>query len=130
MGAAMRQRTEFVDSFNQAFSAGTIEATLARLGPHVASMDALEIVHRAELVSWMPHDAFFKYRDTVGIPTMNVQIVTVALHSALLAPKRPRAVVLSIVEGPAESVAVTHMPDHVAITLTRATAQPVRGGGD
>ena len=117
----------FVAALNRAFSADQITGTLRHLGPHVSAMDALEIVARLGLLTWVPADGFFKYRDTVGIPPLHMHILTLAFQSALLHPQGPNPLVIDIVEGPVEAVAVSQPQGHFAVTLTRTTLDPFVG---
>ena len=118
------QRTEFVAAFNKAFGPEQIDSTLMTLRPFLPSIDALEIVQRLGLLTWIRPESFLRYREVVGIPPSNVQVLTMAIHAALLAAPRPTPLRISIVAGRAESVALTHHPDYLELTLTRTRLEP------
>ena len=119
------QRHELIASFNRLFGVGEIEATAARLQPLLPAIDALEIVYRLGLLPWVPVERFLRYREVVGIPPVNMQVLTVTLHGALRAQPRPVPLVLDIVQGAVETVAVSHPGGHIAVTLTRTTIDPL-----
>lgn len=118
------QRTEFVAAFNRAFDAENIAATLARLQPLLPAIDALEIVARLGLLTWVRPEQFFRYREVVGIPPVHMQILTVAIRGALMAAPKPVPIVFNIAHGPLEGVSVSQAKDHVAVTLTRTNLDP------
>ena len=118
------QRGELIASFNRMFGAGQIEATATRLEKLLPSIDALEIFYRLGLLPWVRADRFLHYREVVGIPPVNMQVLTVALHGALLAKPRPMPVVLDIVQGEIETVSVSHNEGQMALSLTRTTIDP------
>lgn len=124
MASLVEQRTEFVNAVNRLFSAGQIEETRNRLLPLLPAIDALEIVQRLGLLSWVPRGAFLRYREVVGIPPVHMQVLTAAFHGALLGTK-PVPLVLNIVHGPVEAVSVTSPPGHIAVTLTRTGLDPL-----
>ena len=119
MGQIATHRNLFVQSFNRAFGPDQIEQSLATLRPFLPGIDALEIVQRLGLLSWLPPGSFLRYRDVLGIPPVNMQVLTVAIHVALLGFAQPRPLSLTIVPGDVETVTLEHYPDRLALTLTR-----------
>lgn len=119
------QRRQLIEQFNKMFSAPEVSATADRLGPLLPAMDALEIVQRLGLLPFVPDSSFLRYRQVVGIPAINLQILTRAILGALLTRPHPLPVVMDIVQGDVETVSVAVSASQVRIHLVRTTVDPL-----
>ena len=124
--ADRQMRTNLITEINQAFAAGQIVATLNRLAPMSPSDDALSIIHKLGFLTPIHGGNLLSYRRVVGIPRLNLRILTLAFRASLLNRPAPIPLHIDIVNGQVETVSVSYAPTGISVVLTRV--RPPRAG--
>ncbi len=122
-------RNDLIRDINLAFSAGQIVATLGRLAPLTPNDDCLSIVDKLGFFAPIHGGNLRRYRRVVGIPRLNLRIMTLAFRTALLNRPTPIPLQFDIVTGQSESVSVTTAPTGSSGVLSRLPQRAARAPG-
>jgi hypothetical protein len=117
--ADFKLRDDLIRAINLAFSAGQIVATLNQLAPLSPNADCLSIVDQLGFLTPIHGGNLRRYRREVGIPRLNLRILTLAFRAALLNRPAPIPMHFDIVTGQTESVSVSTTPTGLTVVLTR-----------
>ena len=114
----MVERPRLVGAINQAFSAGQIAATSARLAALARdpTKDAFDFVHELGLFNLPAGTPLAQYRGQLPIPALHAGVMTEAFRHSIT-DKIPLS--LAIVGGHAEGVQVHSSHKLVSLVLTR-----------
>ena len=119
MGYGFVERNNFSCAVTDAFSQQNIGATAAKLGEPLEDWDHLDILHRLELLPFVPAGKLDAYRAKLGIPELHQEIISDALRYGLTATPAPMPVVFHVNDGAAEGVTVTSDLGTIYVTVTR-----------
>jgi hypothetical protein len=117
------RRAALIREINQAFNAANIAATINRLGALSTRDDCLSIVDRLGFLTPIHAGNLRQYRRVVGIPDLNLRILTLAFRTSVLNQPAPIPLEIDIVDGQSEAVSVSVTPANISVLLTRLPQQ-------